>query len=393
MPAQFSALPLGATAQVNPYIPGINDTSGNVGFNNGPWRTVPYAGGSRVVRAPYNRGTAAPLMGGASTYAGTPAGGSYSASSGGIGGYGLPGGGGDLMSQVLQMINMQLGENAQAKKLTEQEYYKARDNLLNVPGQLRNDPAFQGARSLAQNLLANPEAITDEVQQKILNRGSNLINASQNAASRAAMGDLAAAGQMGGSAAQIVQDRMQRSRENQLGQMASEAEIQRALRRNEDIRNATQLGQGIAGQQSDVDRNVATTFIQNTPEWKPQDFTGLIAALGLNQVNMANMANQTNTGVNAANLRTLANVGGQDIGSQGPSTYAGMDFNVPGIGFTGGTNMYSQVGQMGAGGLAPGQIGALGMGNTVGYGALGGGSIPGLQGFNMPGGAGQNRPF
>ncbi len=284
-----------------------------------------YAGGQ-----PWNAQTAYSynLAGGAGGSYG-PGGGTGGYPSGAAGAYGsanLPGNMGGL-------LNLQMGENAWAKQQNQANWDLARNNLMGVTGRYQGDPLTQQARSnglaMAQNYQLDP--------QDAINRASNLVNAASNSAQRAQMGDLAASGQLGGSAGGIAQDRLERARMAQLAQTGSDIQTQYGQLNFQRGLQATQQAQGLAGQASGLDMGVASTLIGNLPQYLPDDYSAYARLLAMNSGGGGGAAGggggYAGGGGGSAPAGSplsgwLGMIGsGGGIKHQGGSTYAGTSFN------------------------------------------------------------------
>lgn len=184
-----------------------------------------------------------------------------------------------LQQQLEALINRQLAENQSVAQENRQNWQGAVGGLRQVLPNMMADPMQQGARNLASQRLANPESISDQVQQRAINRASNLINAGAQAGLRGAMGGLAQGGQLGGSAQQLMGQRMEQNRANALATMTSDLERERALRRTEDMRSALSDAQGLSQQYSGMDFGINNSILQNLPQINPQDFGSLMAIL------------------------------------------------------------------------------------------------------------------
>lgn len=200
-----------------------------------------------------------------------------SSGGGGFGGGSFGGGGGGSINGLMQQ---QLADNAWARQNNLAEWTQAKGQLLNVPGQYQNDPMRQGSRALGAQMLANPEAINDRTQQLAVNRGSNLINAASNSQMNGMMGDAASMGQLGSSSMQAGYQGIQNQRMGQLMGMGSDLEIKRAQARNQDMYSAINMGSQLAGQDHGVNMGVASEYIQNLPQFKADNLSGLIATMG-----------------------------------------------------------------------------------------------------------------
>jgi hypothetical protein len=189
---------------------------------------------------------------------------------------------GNMPQSPQDLYRQQRQANLDTRNYNRGLWSEVRDYTTNVPRAYANDPLTQGARGLAAGLLANPEAINDRTQQLAVNRASNLMNAAQNAQRRGVMQGLAARGMLGGSAQQAAMNNIERNRQAQLVGLGSDLEVQRAMRRNQDITNATNLASALAGQQAAISGDAARTLMSGVPYEAPDDLSGLGALLGAN---------------------------------------------------------------------------------------------------------------
>lgn len=204
-------------------------------------------------------------------------------STGGSGVYGAygAGSGGGAPSSLQDVFNMQRNENMDKRNYNRGLWAEVRDYTKAVPQQYANNPLTQGAQSQAQRLVNDPEAINDRTQQLAVNRASNLLNAAQNMRRGGLQRDLAARGMLGGSTQRAATDKLERERGAALTGLGSDLEVQRAIRRNQDITGAVGLASGLAGQQAGIGADAARTLMSGVPYEAPDDFSGLAAALGV----------------------------------------------------------------------------------------------------------------
>lgn len=202
-------------------------------------------------------------------------GGGFSGSGGGFSGGG--GGGGGNNQLLSELLAMQRSENTQTQQQNIATRNATLEELGGVATAFRGDPLWQATRASAQAMLANPEAINDETQQKIINRGSNLINAASNTARGQSRQQLAGMGLLGSSAEQGIMGQAERDRMAQLGDMTTNLEIERAMRRNQDILQAQQMGAALAGQESGVNQFVAGTRANTDLYFQPENLSGYAA--------------------------------------------------------------------------------------------------------------------
>lgn len=210
-------------------------------------------------------------------YGAAPSGGG----SGVYGAYGAGAGGGGMPTSMSDIFGLQRQENMDKRNYNRGLWGEVRDYTKAVPQQYANNPLTQGAQFQAQRLVNDPEAINDRTQQLAVNRASNLMNAAQNMRRQGLQRDLASRGMLGGSTARAATDKLERERSAGLMGLGSDLEVQRAIRRNQDITGAVGLASGLAGQQAQIGSDAARTLMSGVPYEAPDDFSGLAAMLGL----------------------------------------------------------------------------------------------------------------
>jgi hypothetical protein len=250
------------------------------GYN--PWDVVG-ASPSQWGNAVQNwRRTAGGTTGGLTTDAqnwfgsGLPMSGFGGGSGGGMGGGGSGSRWGGGMS-IEQLLAKQEAENARARQFNIDQWTAGNQNLQGVLGRADADPMTMGARDLASQLLANPEAINDSVQQQILNRARAQMEAQAQAAQQQAIGTMMSGGQMSDSALGALNERMARQRMASLSGLTSQVEIERALRRRQDELQAATLARQLGMDRSGLDFGVAQTWMTNLMHDAPEDYTGWAA--------------------------------------------------------------------------------------------------------------------
>lgn len=189
------------------------------------------------------------------------------------------GGGGSSAGMTLsQMLQMQREENAKTQQQNMETRQATLGELGNVGSAFRGDPLWNATRQSAQNMLANPEAINDQTQQMMINRGSNLVNAASNTARGRSRQQLAGMGLLDSSAEQDVLGQTERDRMAQLSDMSTGLDIERAKARNADILRAQQMGAALAGQESGVNQFAAGTRANTDLYFNPENLSGYAGA-------------------------------------------------------------------------------------------------------------------
>jgi hypothetical protein len=142
-----------------------------------------------------------------------------------------------------------------------------------------NDPMTQGARGLAGNLMADPEAINDTTQGLIRNQLMNQLGAQGASAQRKGEAQLASRGQLNPAAQARMSERIGMGTESAMSRAISQTEIDRALRRNQDILAAMGAGRQLGNDAAGLNMDVSKTFLENMPQYLPEDLSGLAALL------------------------------------------------------------------------------------------------------------------
>jgi hypothetical protein len=196
---------------------------------------------------------------------------------GGYGGYGnyTTGGGGSLADLIAE----QRSQNAWAREQQLAAWNEGKGLLGGVMPGYDVDPMNIGARGLASRLIAQPESISDEVQQLILNKARNQTDAMANANLRRGRAALMEGGQLDAGSLAALTERSERERMAGMRGLTSDLEIERARARTGDITNAAQLASGLGMQRAGLSSQVARDFLQNMPQFRADDLTGLAALL------------------------------------------------------------------------------------------------------------------
>lgn len=212
---------------------------------------------------------------------------------GGASAAGAAGAGGG--TSIADILNTQKAENQWAKDKTEAGWQEGKGYLAQSQG-------------LASKLMAQPEALNDQVVQQMLNKQRAQVDAQANAQLAQGQQQLAASGQLSTGNLQALNDRIARQRIAGITQAQTDVGIQRANQRNSDIINAATLGM-----------NTANTFLQNTPQYQPDDYSGYAA-----------LANQGGGGYARSYGAGLSGSGGRKVkvsGGQMPGTFGFTGFN------------------------------------------------------------------
>lgn len=219
--------------------------------------------------------------------AGSDFSGRYSQRPGAAGGMGAGVGGGfgplGAGLSIGGLIGMQREENARNRALTEANWQEGKRNLAGVMPGYMSDPMTTGARGLAANLMANPEAINDQTQSLIRNAQMNQLGAQGNSAMRRGSAQLASRGQLNPAAQARMQERIGMGTQAAMSRALAQTEIDRALRRNQDIMAAMGAGRQLGNDQAGLNLDVQKTFLENMPQYLPEDLSGMAALLAQTQ--------------------------------------------------------------------------------------------------------------
>lgn len=204
---------------------------------------------------------------------------SYVPLPGGGASFGSPGAIGGGVSSIGGLIGMQRDENARNRALAEANWQEGKAGLLGVLPRYGADPMTTGARGLAAGLMANPEAINDQTQSLIRNAQMNQLGAQGSSAMRRGSAQLASRGQLNPAAQARMQERIGMGTQAAMSRALAQTEIDRALRRNQDIMAAMGAGRQLANDQAGLDMDVRKTFLENMPQYLPEDLSGMAALL------------------------------------------------------------------------------------------------------------------
>lgn len=178
------------------------------------------------------------------------------------------------------LVAMQMSENERARNLNQSNWEGARGDMKGVLGGYDSDPLIAQSRQNALSLMQNPEAINDQVQGMMLAKQGNMANANAQAQMEAAQNAMINNGQGDSSSQQATMNKLNNQRMTQLMSGQSDLEIQRAVRRNQDIQSATQLGNSIGNQRAQLNFGINNSILNNLPQHRPDNYAGLIGALG-----------------------------------------------------------------------------------------------------------------
>jgi hypothetical protein len=177
------------------------------------------------------------------------------------------------------LFDMQTKSNMDARSQNQANYDEAKGFMLGIVPGYDKDPMNTGARGLAAGLMADPEALNDQTQQKIINRAKAAVDAQMNAQLSQGRDLLASSGQMSTGNMQALQDRVAKQRIAALTDQATGLDVQRANQRNADIGNAVQMGSGLAGQRANLNLGVGQAW--QLPQVLPDNYAGMAALLNL----------------------------------------------------------------------------------------------------------------
>lgn len=214
------------------------------------------------------------------------------------------------------IFDLQRQSNDWARNQNQQNYNEAKNFMLGIMPGYDADPMNQGARGLAAGLMADPEALNDQTQQKIINRAKAAVDSQMNAALAQGRDLLSSSGQMSTGNMQALQDRVAKQRIAALTEQMTGLDVQRANQRNADIMNATQLGSGLAGQRANLNLGVGQAW--QLPQVLPDNYAGLAALLG-NGGNRTPVGGGGGFGLGLGNMSSI--LAGQGNGLIGFSPY------------------------------------------------------------------------
>jgi len=224
-------------------------------------------------------------------------------------------------SNINDLLSKQMAQNDSVRQQNQNMWNTAYNRLSSVDSNWRNNQNANTTRGMVSQMLANPEAINDRTQALIQSKAGNAIDAQQRAMQNQTLGALSAGGQTDAASMAAALERIGNAGMAAKAGQISDLEVQRANQRNQDYYNAIQAGQSNAQQDYSNDMGVASTLIQNLPQWRADDYSGLIASLG--------------------------SMGG---GYGGSSSYAGTSSPTSGGGFSW-SNALSNLGSLNGGGV------------------------------------------
>lgn len=303
-----------------------------------------------------------PLQGVSNTFA--PAGGAASGGS-------AAAAGGNISSLIAQ----QQASNDAARAQNQSNWDSAKSYLQGLPGQYSSDPANTGANRVTQSILNNPDVLSQQVQQNIMNRAQNQIGASAQAGLNTQYGMMAADGQTDSSSMAAAKAASDRNAFAALGNSATGLGIQAATANRASEQAASQLGQQQANNNINPAMTVGNSIMSHLPQVKPDDYSGLMALSNqmsnqqaqnqmmqqqfaqqnqLAQLGLSMQQNAANRPQNPSASRLLGpNDGNQ---SQAPNKLAG--FGQPQM--SGSTNVYNNINTGGGGSGGGNSGGSLG---------------------------------
>lgn len=180
---------------------------------------------------------------------------------------------------IESLLNMQRTENARNRDLMEANWQEGKSNLYGVMPGYDSDPMNTGARGLAQGLLNNPEAINDQTQSQIRSRLQNMLGAQADVARRRGMASLSSQGMMNPAAMGRMNERLGRAEDATLSRSMADTEIERALRKNQDIQSAAGMGRQLGMDRAGLSMDVNKTYLDNMPTYRPEDLSGMAALI------------------------------------------------------------------------------------------------------------------
>lgn len=248
------------------------------------------------------------------------------------GGYG-GGGAGDPYS-IQNLINMQMQQNNSARQQNQANWESSRNYLQGIPGQYNALQSTQGAQSLTNQLSANPLSLSPQIVQLMKNQAANQISAQGDNQFNQVKRAMSADGQTDNSSMAAALEAQGRQNMGAQATQNTAIDIAAAKQRPIDLANAASVAQKQSGQDIGVPLGVGNSIIQNLPQVKPDDYSGLLALT--NQMQNQQFQNQMLANQSAAaSLKTpmaLNPIGGQYGNGQGNMQMFGGGQTQPGSG-------------------------------------------------------------
>lgn len=189
-------------------------------------------------------------------------------------------GGGNANPMIQSVLDQQMGLNAATKAQNQATWNEGKGLLYGARDSYNNSATANSARDLTNRFLANPEALNDRTQAAIQNKAAGSIDAQTAAQNQQVGGILAAQGQGDASSLAAAAESSGRANMAAKAGVQSDLEVQRARLRNQDFMNAMGQGRAQAAQDYGVQQGAATTFLNDMPQYKPDDLSGYAAIAG-----------------------------------------------------------------------------------------------------------------
>lgn len=197
-----------------------------------------------------------------------------------INGGGLPGGSaGTGTFSIDSLIQDQIKSRDDAKKKQEDLWNKLSGQASAIPAKYAADPLTQGANTLTQNFLSNPEALNDETMQKIQGQNAARIRGGVDAQMRQGLGTAAASGLTDPSSISALQERIGRGAMQDQTTADTQLQIQRANQRNQDWLSAISAARGGAQANIAPSLAVSNSLLSNQPQFSGNENGGLMGML------------------------------------------------------------------------------------------------------------------
>ena len=184
-------------------------------------------------------------------------------------------------NDINSLLQRQLAENDRARAANEANWQTAKGYIQGLDSNYFSDPITQGSRQQAANLLNDPLSLSADVVSKMQSRAAGQIDNSVNQQMRDAQYLQAMNGQTDASSLQAAAERADRMALAQRVGAQSTIDIQKAMQDKNDVARAIGVGQQQSQMDQGVRQNQAALFADAMPQHKPDDYSGLIAGLGL----------------------------------------------------------------------------------------------------------------
>ncbi len=188
--------------------------------------------------------------------------------------------GGNGNQQVSDILDEQMGLNAATKAENQATWNEGKGLLYGARDSYNNSPITAQNQALTSQFLSDPEAINNRVQAQIQGKAAAGIDAQAAAAQQQSNAILAAGGQADASSMSASAENINAGAAASKAQTQSGLDVARAVQRNQDFMNAMNQGRSQTAQDYGVQAGTAATFLENMPQYKPDDLSGYAAIAG-----------------------------------------------------------------------------------------------------------------